>query len=53
MYNNEETPYSIITGQQLSIDDIVTEVTETEPENTDNEFGSRGYDKQFDGAYAD
>lgn len=54
MYSkNQPPPYSIITGQQLIIDDIVTEVeTETEATN-ENEYGSRGYDKQYDGSYAD
>jgi hypothetical protein len=53
-----KAPYNPITGQQLTIEDIVTEnnneaSTLPDNENSDNEFGSRGYDKQYDGAYAD
>lgn len=49
-------PYNPITGQILSVDDIVTEnkaPTLPKTEENENEFGSRGYDKQYDGAYAD
>ena len=51
-------PFNPITGQILLVDDIVAETENKSPsplqtEETENEFGSRGYDKQYDGAYAD
>jgi hypothetical protein len=53
-----DNPTDPILGQKLTIDDIVTENENEQPtaqtnNDTDNEFGSRGYDKSHDGAYAD
>lgn len=59
MTNNQQsttqstTPYDVIIGQQLTINDIVIDNENEVDTDNESEFGSRGYDKQFDGAYAD